>query len=143
MIPVDPGPRASERAGDAFYGLSHFAVDCLAQKYGQDRMFRFVRLVLVRDEPYGVAALDAFGVSFHKIDEACVAWIRKQVSEHTPYPALYSRVRASTTVAARVKPAAATNTSPGRPNDNDHANTAPALTGTAIPAIAAVAVRAP
>ena len=35
MIPTQPRSNASLRAGDAYYGLSHFAVDCMAHKYGQ------------------------------------------------------------------------------------------------------------
>ncbi|WP_433295954.1 hypothetical protein ACQP2F_37165 [Actinoplanes sp. CA-030573] len=78
MIPAQPRSDASARAGDAYYGLSHFAVDCLAQKYGQPKMLRFVRLVLLRDESYEDAARDAFGQPFAKVDKACAAWIRQK-----------------------------------------------------------------
>lgn len=78
MIPADPGPKASARAGDAYYGLSHFAVDCMAQKYGQPNMIRFVRLVLLRDESYDAAARDAFHQPFATVDQACAAWIRQK-----------------------------------------------------------------
>jgi hypothetical protein len=78
MIPVDPGAKASLRAGDAYYGRSHLGVDCLAQKYSQDKMFRFVRLVLLRDETYDSASRDAFGLPFTKVDHDCAAWIRER-----------------------------------------------------------------
>ena len=78
MIPAQPGGNASLRAGDAFYGLSHFAVDCMAHQYGQKKMFDFVRLVLTEDNSYDQAAQDAYGVGFAKVDKACVAWIRQQ-----------------------------------------------------------------
>jgi len=78
MIPAQPGAKASLRAGDAFYGLSHFAVDCMAHKYGQRKLFDFVRLVLTEDNSYDQAARDAYGVGFTTVDKACVTWIRQQ-----------------------------------------------------------------
>ncbi|MFG1993149.1 hypothetical protein ACGFJ7_24535 [Actinoplanes sp. NPDC048988] len=79
MVPVKPGPDAPSRAGDAFYGLSHFAVDCMAQRYGEPKLFTFVRLVLTRDNEYDQAAREAFGVPFAAVDKACVSWIRARV----------------------------------------------------------------
>ncbi|MEU4240103.1 hypothetical protein [Actinoplanes sp. NPDC026619] len=79
MIPKDPGRDGSGREGDAYYGLSHLAVDCMAQKYGQDRMLRFTRQVLLHGETYEVAARDAYGTSFAKVDTACTSWIRAHV----------------------------------------------------------------
>lgn len=79
MVPVEPGPSAPARAGDAFYGLSHLAVDCMARQYGEAKMFTFVRLVLSEDNDLDQAARDAYGKPFKTVDKACVAWIRKQV----------------------------------------------------------------
>jgi hypothetical protein len=79
MVPAEPGANASLRAGDAFYGLSHFAVDCMAHKYGQKELFDFVRLVLTEDNSYDQAAQDAYGASFTAVDNFCVPWIRSQV----------------------------------------------------------------
>ena len=79
MVPVEPGANASLRAGDAFYGLSHFAVDCLAHKYGQVKMFDFVRLVLTQDNSYDQASQDAFGKDFNSVDSSCMQWIRSQI----------------------------------------------------------------
>ncbi|MFF5294131.1 hypothetical protein [Paractinoplanes globisporus] len=78
MIPVAPGDDASLREGDAYYGLSHFAVDCMAKKYGQANMFRFVRLVLLRDESYDAAAQEAYHQPFRVVDKYCAAWVRQQ-----------------------------------------------------------------
>ena len=78
MIPAQPGGNASLRAGDAFYGLSHFAVDCMAQKYGQANMFRFVHLVLVSGEEWDAAAKEAYHQPFAKVDQFCAGWIRAQ-----------------------------------------------------------------
>jgi hypothetical protein len=78
MIPARPGPDASDRAGDAFYGLSHFAADCMAHRYGEKKLFAFVHLVLSEDNSYDQAAHDAYGVGFAAVDAACVRWIRQQ-----------------------------------------------------------------
>ncbi len=79
MVPVQPGPDASDRAGDAFYGLSHFATDCMAHKYGEAKLFAFVRLVLAADNDYDQASRDAFGAPFATVDKACLTWIKQQV----------------------------------------------------------------
>jgi len=78
MVPAAPGAKASLREGDAYYGLSHFAVDCMAQKYGQANMFRFVRLVLVGGEEWDAAAKEAYHQPFAKVDQFCAGWIRAQ-----------------------------------------------------------------
>ncbi|WP_250008889.1 hypothetical protein [Actinoplanes sp. M2I2] len=79
MIPARPGPDAPARAGDAFYGLSHLAADCMAVRYGDAKLFAFVRLVLTQDNDYDQAAREAYGVPFRTVDRACVTWIRRQV----------------------------------------------------------------
>ena len=82
MIPVRPGPKAPARAGDAFYGLSHLAVDCMAQKYGEAKLFAFVRLVLTEDNELDQAARDAYGVPFPTVDKTCVPWIKQQAARY-------------------------------------------------------------
>jgi hypothetical protein len=80
MVPPRPGPKAPARAGDAFYGLSHWAADCMSQKYGEAKLFTFVRLVLTEDNSYEQASEDAYGIPFTTVDKVCVSWIRKQAS---------------------------------------------------------------
>jgi hypothetical protein len=80
MVPVRPGDGASNRAGDAFYGLAHYAADCMAKKYGERKLFTFVRLVLTKDNTYDQAARDAYGASFATVDKFCVKWIRQQAA---------------------------------------------------------------
>lgn len=80
MVPVQPGDGASNRAGDAFYGLSHYAADCMAKKYGERKLFTFVRLVLAEDNTYDQAAREAYGASFKTVDKFCVKWIRAQAA---------------------------------------------------------------
>ncbi|MFG1605607.1 hypothetical protein [Actinoplanes sp. NPDC049265] len=71
------GDNASDKAGDAFYGLAHFAVDCMAQKYGERKLFQFVKLTLREDNTYDMASREAYGVPFKTVDQACLSWIRK------------------------------------------------------------------
>ena len=59
---------ASSRAGNAYYGLSHFGVDCLAHKYGQRKPMEFVTLKLRRDNSYNQASEKAFGRPFRPIN---------------------------------------------------------------------------
>jgi hypothetical protein len=80
MIPAAPRPGDPDRASDAYYGLSHLAVDCLARKFGQARMLRFVSLVVQDDKTYAAAATAAFGQPFGKVDAACAAWIRRRAA---------------------------------------------------------------
>lgn len=68
---------AGDRAGDAFYGLAHFAVDCMAQQYGERKLFEFVRLTLRKDYTYDMASRDAYGKPFATVDKGCLAWIKK------------------------------------------------------------------
>ncbi|MBU2665073.1 hypothetical protein KOI35_16345 [Actinoplanes bogorensis] len=79
MIPEQPRPSAPARAGDAFYGLSHLAVDCMAKTYGERKLLTFVRLVLTQDNELDQAAGDAYGVPFATVDRACVKWTRQQM----------------------------------------------------------------
>lgn len=79
MIPADPGPSASLTAGDAYYGLSHFAVSCMATTFGEARMLRFVRAVLIFGEPYDQAAHEAYGKPFSSVDKTCASWMNEQL----------------------------------------------------------------
>lgn len=67
---------ARSEDGDAFYGLGHFAADCIATKYGQRALFTFVRLYLREDRDLDPASQEALGRPFKTVDRSCVAWIR-------------------------------------------------------------------
>lgn len=69
---------AGAQAGDAFYGLGHFAVDCLATKYGQRKLFDFVKYTLREGYGYDQASQEAFGKPFSTVDKGCVSWIKSQ-----------------------------------------------------------------
>jgi len=79
MVPARPSAKSSGRAGDAFYGLSHLAVDCMAHQYGDEKLLAFVRSVLTEADELDEAARDAYGVPFKTVDKTCMAWIKKQV----------------------------------------------------------------
>jgi len=74
-----PAANASQGAGDAFYGLSHFAMECMSRRYGEPKLFAFVKAVLTDGASDDVAARSAYGVPFASVDTACVSWIRQQV----------------------------------------------------------------
>jgi hypothetical protein len=78
IVARPPGKKSSDLAVDAFYGLGHFAAECMAERYGQRKLFAFVRLALRQDRTYDHAARSAFGKPFAAVDKACVAWIKKQ-----------------------------------------------------------------
>jgi hypothetical protein len=71
---------SSARAVDTFYGLGHFAADCMAQRYGERKLLTFVGLVLRHGVPYDQASRRAYGQPFAGVDRACLTWIRGQVS---------------------------------------------------------------
>lgn len=70
------GKNAGADAGDAFYGLAHFAADCMAQKYGEAKLFQFVQWHVREGFDYDDSSKKAFGKPFATVDKACVAWIR-------------------------------------------------------------------
>jgi hypothetical protein len=69
--------KAGGRTIDAFYGLGHFAVDCMARTYGEAKMYDFVRLRVREGTTLDGAARGAYGSTFAKVDKACVGWIRQ------------------------------------------------------------------
>jgi hypothetical protein len=78
MMPEPLGPAASDERAAEFYALAHYAVDCLARKYGEPAMLTFVRLRLREDQTRDEAARTAFGRPFATVDKVCSAWIRGQ-----------------------------------------------------------------
>jgi hypothetical protein len=67
---------ATDRSVDAFYGLGHFAVDCLVRTYGERAAFVFVRARLRDGQELDAASRRAFGRPFAVVDQGCVAWTR-------------------------------------------------------------------
>jgi hypothetical protein len=70
-------PSASDRTANRFYGLAHFAVECLVAEYGEARAMNFVRLRLREDRELDSAAQEAFGTSFSSVDKGCLSWMKQ------------------------------------------------------------------
>ncbi|MEV4703433.1 hypothetical protein [Actinoplanes sp. NPDC049316] len=71
---------ADDRTVDRLYAMGHFAATCMAEKYGQRKLFAFTDGVLRRGERIDKAARAAYGRSFDTVDKACVTWIRAKVT---------------------------------------------------------------
>src|SRR5699024_3724502 len=56
--------KAGGREGDRFYGLGHLSVDCFARRYGEAKLFAFVRLRLREQSSLEEAAQQPFGRPF-------------------------------------------------------------------------------
>jgi hypothetical protein len=70
---------ADDRAVDRLYAMGHFATSCMADKYGERKLFAFVDRVLRKGEKPDPAARAAYGKSFAAVDKACLKWIRGKV----------------------------------------------------------------
>jgi hypothetical protein len=79
MNPKAPADSASQETWDVFYGLSHLAVDCLADQFGQAKTFTFVKQKLINAENDDQASQDAFGQSFGAVNKTCVSWMKAQL----------------------------------------------------------------
>lgn len=78
IVPKPLKSGASEDEAAEFYALAHYAVECMAAKYGEARMMTFVRLRLRADRSLDDAAREAFSTSFAALDRTCVRWIRSE-----------------------------------------------------------------
>jgi hypothetical protein len=81
MVPKALEAAASDEQASEFYALSHFAVECMAQKYGEPAMLTFVRLRLREDQSRDAAARAAFGRPFATVEKACSSWVRTQANQ--------------------------------------------------------------
>ncbi|BEL10402.1 hypothetical protein Q0Z83_085930 [Actinoplanes sichuanensis] len=61
------------------YATGHFGVGCIAEKFGEDKMFNFVSLVLREGLELDVAAQVALDKPFKTVDKACVSWIKQKL----------------------------------------------------------------
>jgi hypothetical protein len=73
LLPLDDD--AGPLEVDLFYGVAHFAVWCLADRYGRDRMFGFARRLFLTDAVYDEASRAEFGAAWSTVDRRCRAWI--------------------------------------------------------------------
>jgi hypothetical protein len=79
MNPKEPADSAPQATWNAFFGLSHLAVDCMAHQFGQQKTFTFVKQKLINSESNDQAAQDAFGQSFSAVNKTCVSWMKSQL----------------------------------------------------------------
>ncbi|MEU4622389.1 hypothetical protein AB0G04_20780 [Actinoplanes sp. NPDC023801] len=63
----------------ALYATGHYAVGCMADRYGQARLLDFVKRVLQRGEELDPASRAAFGKPFTTVDKTCVTWIKQRI----------------------------------------------------------------
>ncbi|MEV4275944.1 hypothetical protein [Actinoplanes xinjiangensis] len=61
------------------YATGHFGVGCIAEKFGEEKMFNFVALVLREGLELDVASQVALGPPFKTVDKSCVSWIKKRL----------------------------------------------------------------
>jgi hypothetical protein len=71
---------ADERTVHRFYAMGHFAAGCMAEKYGERKLFAFTDRVLRRGDNPDEAARIAYGQSFGSVDKACLKWINRKVT---------------------------------------------------------------
>lgn len=77
IVEAPLAPSSSDETANRFYGLAHFAVECMAAKYGEGRAMNFVRLRLREADDLDTAAQQAFGTSFSTVDKGCVSWMKQ------------------------------------------------------------------
>lgn len=61
------------------YATGHFGVGCIAEKFGEEKMFNFVSLVLREGLDLDVASQAALDKPFKTVDKACVSWIKQKL----------------------------------------------------------------
>jgi hypothetical protein len=71
---------ADDRTVDRLYAMGHYAASCMADRYGERKLFDFVGRVLRQGEKPDEAARAAYGQSFAAVDKACLKWIKGKVT---------------------------------------------------------------
>jgi hypothetical protein len=64
---------------DAFYGLSHLAMSCLASRHGEAKLFRWWIDVVHGEMDDDEATRKHFGESWAAMEKACLSYIRRTV----------------------------------------------------------------
>lgn len=75
----EPDGDATSDEWAIFQGLGHFAVDCLAGLYGEERLLTFATRVLREARPLDAAAREVFGRPFAETDRACARWTYREL----------------------------------------------------------------
>lgn len=71
---------ADDRTVDKLYAMGHFAASCMADQYGERKLFTFVDRVLRHAAKLDQAARAAYGKSFTAVDKSCLKWIKRKVT---------------------------------------------------------------
>ena len=74
-----PDQHATPDQWGTFESLGHFAVDCLADTYGEEKLLTFVIRVLREARPQDDAAREVFGRPFTETDQACARWTYREL----------------------------------------------------------------
>ncbi|MFI1994679.1 hypothetical protein [Actinoplanes sp. NPDC020271] len=76
-------PSLADNADDltvnTLYAMGHYATACMADKFGERKLFQFTNLVLREAKKPDEASRTAYGKPFATVDKACVSWIRQRV----------------------------------------------------------------
>ncbi|MEV4641088.1 hypothetical protein AB0J80_27470 [Actinoplanes sp. NPDC049548] len=70
---------ADDRTVHRLYAMGHFAATCMADTYGERKLFAFTDRVLRRGDTLDTAARAAYGTSFDAVDKTCLKWIKQRV----------------------------------------------------------------
>jgi hypothetical protein len=71
---------ADDRTVDKLYAMGHLATSCMADQYGERKLFAFVDRVLRHAAKPDQAARAAYGKSFAAVDRSCLKWIKREVT---------------------------------------------------------------
>jgi hypothetical protein len=71
---------ADDRTVDKLYAMGHFATNCMADQYGERKLFAFADRVLRQGASPEQAARAAYGKSFGAVDKSCLKWIKRKVT---------------------------------------------------------------
>jgi hypothetical protein len=77
----EPDGDATSDEWAVFEGLGHFAVDCLADTYGEEKLLSFATRVLREARPLDDAAREVFGRPFADADQACAQWTYRELEK--------------------------------------------------------------
>ncbi len=70
---------ADDLTVNTLYAMGHYATACMADKFGERKLFQFTNLVLREGKKPDEASRTAYGKPFSTVDKACLSWIRQRV----------------------------------------------------------------
>jgi hypothetical protein len=71
---------ADDRSVNRLYAMGHLAAACMADKYGERRLFTFVDRVLRQGDKPDQASHAAYGKPFATVDHSCLKWIKARTA---------------------------------------------------------------